>query len=409
MERNSLKLSGDCKNSKHTKKSTAWRIVASCILVLALLVGLWGAAVFSNIPFVKKWREIYIETAMTTMTHQWLATAFIPASVIDAVMNRQNEFLENNQVAQSELPEIETETAYTQETETRGDPVPMDALARMFAEIDMETVPDDFLPAEYSDFCGFQAKDIEDTGILTASGDAVWGIDIPNGILITKIYGDNYVGTLAIVNDSAQVFLGKSSLSQRGETIKEMCDGYGAILGINANGFYDPDGTSYGDSPEGLLLSESTIYNPASSDGYFQISGYDYNDYFRVGYGLNTDELRDAAQFFPIVVLNGEDATAENANAFGIQPCTCIGQTSTLKTLMLIIDGRQIGYSIGATVGDCAAIMLRYHAFNAMCMDGGSSSCMVYDGALITKPSTAMTYGRYVPSGWLVNNSNKGV
>ncbi|MCD7861581.1 MAG: hypothetical protein LUG25_06775 [Oscillospiraceae bacterium] len=213
MERNSLKLSGDCKNSKHTKKSTTWRIVASCILVLALLVGLWGAAVFSNIPFVKKWREIYIETAMTTMTHQWLATAFIPASVIDAVMNRQNEFLENNQVAQSELPEIETETAYTQETETRGDPVPMDALARMFAEIDMETVPDDFLPAEYSDFCGFQAKDIEDTGILTASGDAVWGIDIPNGILITKIYGDNYVGTLAIVNDSAQVFLGKSSLS----------------------------------------------------------------------------------------------------------------------------------------------------------------------------------------------------
>lgn len=78
-----------------------------------------------------------------------------------------------------------------------------------------------------------------------------------------------------------------------------MCESYGAILGINANGFYDPNGEGYGDKAEGLLLSEGTIYNPITYGGYFQIGGYDYDDYFRVGYGLDTDELGDASQFFP--------------------------------------------------------------------------------------------------------------
>lgn len=299
MERNVLKFSENCKNSKRTGKTKVQRTIIACVLILAVIAGLWSVAVFSDIPFVKKWREIYIETAMTTMNHKWLATAFIPASVIDKVTEQHNEFLEQNQVEESELPEIVEEISYTLEIEGISDPEPIEELARIFGEIDIATVPDDFLPANYADFCEFQAKDIEDAGILTTAGDAVWAIDIPNGIMISKIYGDNYVGTLAIVNDSAQVFLGKSSLSQRGETIREMCESYGAILGINANGFYDPNGEGYGDKAEGLLLSEGTIYNPITYGGYFQIGGYDYDDYFRVGYGLDTDELRDASQFFP--------------------------------------------------------------------------------------------------------------
>ena len=36
--------------------------------------------------FVTRWREWYIETAMGTMTHQWLATWFIPHDIIEEVM-----------------------------------------------------------------------------------------------------------------------------------------------------------------------------------------------------------------------------------------------------------------------------------------------------------------------------------
>ena len=63
------------------------------LVTLVVLVTLYLTAVYSNIPFIAKWRTIYIETAMSTMNHKWLATYFIPKSVIDAVMaKRQEEF-----------------------------------------------------------------------------------------------------------------------------------------------------------------------------------------------------------------------------------------------------------------------------------------------------------------------------
>lgn len=53
-----------------------------CLVMTVLyLVG-----VYSNIPPIARLRTMYIETAMSTMRHQWLATAFFPQSVIDEVM-----------------------------------------------------------------------------------------------------------------------------------------------------------------------------------------------------------------------------------------------------------------------------------------------------------------------------------
>ena len=62
------------------------RALIAVLIVLALLAGLYCLCVFSDIPFIAKWRTIYIQTAMDTMNHQWLATAFLPQSVIDEAM-----------------------------------------------------------------------------------------------------------------------------------------------------------------------------------------------------------------------------------------------------------------------------------------------------------------------------------
>ena len=70
------------------KKLQKVGIVTGAILVV--LVGLYLMAVYSNIPFIKKYRTLYIETAMSTLEHQWLATAFIPKSVIDKVIQEKN-------------------------------------------------------------------------------------------------------------------------------------------------------------------------------------------------------------------------------------------------------------------------------------------------------------------------------
>ena len=74
---------GNYKGSKFVakQKKKKGRGLVILAVTLAVLAGLYCVAVFSNIPFVKKWREIYIQTAMSTMRHQWLATYFIPHSV----------------------------------------------------------------------------------------------------------------------------------------------------------------------------------------------------------------------------------------------------------------------------------------------------------------------------------------
>lgn len=74
------------KAKKPKKKKSVGRRLLILFLVLAILAGLYLTAVYSDIPFIAKWRTAYIQTAMNTLSHQWLATAFIPRSVIDKVV-----------------------------------------------------------------------------------------------------------------------------------------------------------------------------------------------------------------------------------------------------------------------------------------------------------------------------------
>ena len=87
-----------------------------------------------------------------------------------------------------------------------------------------------------------------------------------------------------------------------------------------------------------------------------------------------------------------------------MHPRTAIGQTLDGSILMLVIDGRQL-HSIGATMKDCQDILAAYGATNAAALDGGSSSIMYYNGEVQTKPSNGTTYGRYLPSAFLVKGN----
>lgn len=361
--------------------------------IFAVLVGMYLFFVYTSIPAIANLRTMYIETAMSTMRHQWLATAFFPESVINEVMENVQRQIEENMVAESKLPTRSstpigppTKGVYTQFTE-------------LFPEIDMATFPEDI---DRDSLMSLQIKDIADKGIKTCAGDTIWAIDAPNKLLIVNISGEGYRGKLAIVKDSSQVFLSHNTLSDRGQTVTEQCDANNAVLGINAGGFQDFNGRGMGNIPVGLVKSEGQMVNSAVT-GQYQIIGYDNDDNLRMGYDLDVSELRDAAQFYPIIVLNGENHT-DGSYGMGIQPRTAIGQTADKTTLMLIIDGRQTS-SLGTTVSECAEILLRYDCWNAMNMDGGSSSSMTYMGEMITHTSSPMASGRYLPNAWLVKKA----
>ena len=385
-----------------------WLVKGTCVLLV--LVVLYLTAVYSQIPFIAKWRTLYIETAMSTLSHHWLATYFIPKDVIDAVMADVDRQLQDNMVEESQLPPAppppKPETPPEDEGPADTPPEEVDDrglgdLLTLFYELDPATLPDDI-----EDYRNLQISDIENLGIKTTAGDTVWAIDMPNQVLIVTVTGQGYAGKLAIAKDSSQVILASRLNEYRGRTVTEYCEENNAILGINAGGFVDPEGVGRGDLAVGLVLVDGVIKH-SREGGYYQVAGFDYDSNFRVGSKLDLTELRYGVEFYPIIVLNGQTAT-DGSYGMGIQPRTAIGQTADKATLMLIIDGRQIGHSLGTTISECANIMLRYGCFNAMNMDGGSSSSMTYDGRMITKTSSPTATGRYLPCAWLVLRSENG-
>lgn len=74
-------------------------LILTCLLLTGLTV-VYPFLLYTDNAFVTKWREWYIETAMGTMTHQWLATSFIPHDMIEKVMTKR--YLMNQKQAGAE-------------------------------------------------------------------------------------------------------------------------------------------------------------------------------------------------------------------------------------------------------------------------------------------------------------------
>ncbi len=74
-------------------------------------------------------------------------------------------------------------------------------------------------------------------------------------------------------------------------------------------------------------------------------------------------------------------ADADPAKAVDVHPRTAFGLSRDRKTFVILaVDGRQPGYSEGATCADLADILLREGCADAINMDGGgSTSLVIYD------------------------------
>jgi hypothetical protein len=68
-------------------------------------------------------------------------------------------------------------------------------------------------------------------------------------------------------------------------------------------------------------------------------------------------------------------------------PRTAIGQQADGRVLLVVVDGRQPGYSAGMTNFELAQAMVRLGAVTAMGLDAGGSSTMAFDGTLLNRPS----------------------
>lgn len=355
--------------------------------------------------FVTRWREWYIETAMGTMTHQWLATWFIPHDIINDVMVKRYLMNENQQGLESEWGDAEDGGAAAN--------TPRGRFYATYSELDedsfeafLEENPE-YIENGY-DSIAFDLIDSKNTGIRTTEGDEVLAINTQYGILIAEVTGQDevtgldFTGKIAFCHEPERVFVGTcENLYSYGSFVSTMTEKYDAVLGINASGFDDYEGSGTGGLPYGFLKSEGQTLQDAVG-GDWKIIGFDEKDRLQVGAFSVTSGLRDAVEFHPALIINGQ-FLLKNAGLNDVQPRTAIGQRRDKTVVMLVVDGRQM-HSVGCTIERAGDIMVSYNAYQASMLDGGSSSVMVYNGREITKPTTATKNpeGRYLPNAFLV-------
>jgi len=370
---------------------------------LSTFVLLYLIAIYSNITFIAKYRSLYIETAMSTMSHQWLATKFIPKSVIDdAISQRDNPGIKKSDGSNGFIAKVKNFFHLNGK----------EWFVAEFDEINMESFDKykvnnpDVLNDGYENILIDNSKvgDAQ-TGIVTIQGDNVVAIDAKNKILIIEVKGEGYNGRLAIAKDSSKVSVGMAegvNENIEGSQIDELSKYNNAILSVNASGFVDYDGNGNGGQPIGAIIEKGNVINTPVGGNWF-IVGFDYNDMMLIGRNIPDSELRDAVEFMPALIIDGVKQV-EGSSGWGIQPRTAIGQKANLDVLMLVVDGRQISHSIGTTVGECANIMERYGAVQAINLDGGASSIMYYSNHPVTIPAIQYDVGRWIPNIIMVEN-----
>ena len=202
------------KAKKPKKKKSVGRRLLILFLVLAILAGLYLTAVYSDIPFIAKWRTAYIQTAMNTLSHQWLATAFIPRSVIDKVVAEMEAAREAQIGVNSEWDEGEIESRNPTLTDTKGMSKEEITFYNLFWEVDVPSMQayvkehPDALAAGWSRInIDHSALTDNGTSIRTIQGEQVLAIDEQNEILIVREKGSTYRGVLVVMKDPSRLSL----------------------------------------------------------------------------------------------------------------------------------------------------------------------------------------------------------
>lgn len=334
-DKNKTKLSTTKQKFYVEKKKLTLRSYLLIILLAIIILAITSISAIFYLPLkpLRDIRDLYIATAMTTHSHQWLATTFFSEETINEVM--------------------------------------------------AANVPDDF--EENSETINFYVDE--------------------DSIEIVDIKGGNYVGKLLKISNPQKVKIVISkNYGTQGQFLQQLVEENNAVAGINGSGFVDENGKGKAAYPVGILIKDGEIiYDPGYKS--YDIVGFDMEDNLVVGTYTKEEikklKIRDAVEPFYKLTVNGTDRIKSGNGGYGLHPRTAIGQTATGTVLMLVIDGRQL-HSIGATMKDCQDILTSYGAINSAALDGGSSSIMYYDGKIQTKPSNGTTYGRYLPSAFVV-------
>jgi exopolysaccharide biosynthesis protein len=248
--------------------------------------------------------------------------------------------------------------------------------------------------------------DASGTDIYTTQGDQILAINAKEGVLLIRVEAEDSRGVLAICKDTGKLSLCASgSLPDSGETVGEICEANGGILGMTGSAFLD-DGTSNGGELSGLAICNGvTMGTPMGGSGDKRLELRDDDLMYIVDSASEVaSNTRDACEFHPALIVDGENVSAASTWT-SPNPRAALGQSDRLETMMIVMEGRLLD-SVGCGVEAVADILERYGCAQAINLDGGTSAIMYYDGAYITRCSnTQLESGRTMPTAWVYGRS----
>ncbi|WP_308637435.1 phosphodiester glycosidase family protein [Paenibacillus silvisoli] len=232
-------------------------------------------------------------------------------------------------------------------------------------------------------------------------------VNHPKGtVKVEPISGKGFKGYLMYVHDPKMIRVVTTNIVGGGERVESMVKRTGAIAGVNGGAFDDPNWSGNGFKPAGIVMSGGKLlYKGNGMNAKVNVVGIDKDGLMVAGRytpkQLLAMGVSDAVTFQPKFIVNGKGLIKSEADGWGIAPRTCMAQLKDGTIVFVVIDGRQPGYSVGATLYDVQKILLAKGAVTAANLDGGSSTVLVKDNEVVNKPSSK--YGaRYLPTAFLV-------
>lgn len=227
-------------------------------------------------------------------------------------------------------------------------------------------------------------------------------------IHMQKIESNRFVGYLLEIPNPKRIQVATAEdINEKGDTTSNIARRVDAVAAINGGGFYDPNGTGTGRLPYGFILHEGKylLGEQVGDEEQVDFIGMTKNGSLIAG-RYNKRELRELGAvegltFGPPIIVNGEKMIKSGDGGWGISPRSAIGQKRDGTILFLVIDGRQPGYSIGATLADMQNILYEQGAYTAANLDGGSSTTLYYNGKVINKPADLLGE-RMIPTAFVV-------
>ncbi|MGL4847598.1 MAG: phosphodiester glycosidase family protein [Clostridium sp.] len=325
------------------KKKKKWKLVIAFVVFEVIFTAITAPFVLLYGPFDTA-KRIYVGSAMTTFSHQYLATAFLSKEKINEILNSS---AGSNSV--------------------QGD---------NGSTVDIQGTHDnriDLYKFDNSKYTGYMLVinnpkriKVAYTNSLYKKGETTSQMAIQNNA-VAAINGGAFVDTSSSANWTGN--------------------------GGTPSGVIISDGKVVASD---LKPGESTTCMAMDAQGKMYAGSYTLQQLKNMG-------VTQAVSFGPVLVQNGKPTDLSGVSAtWGVAPRTAIGQRADGAIVMMVIDGRSIVNGLGATMTELQTLMLtKGQCVTAINLDGGKSSTMYLDGKVINNLSNGLGE-RYIVSSVVV-------